>query len=249
MRVAILSDIHGNDIALQAVLDDLGTKGSVDGYWILGDLVAIGHAPIKVLEILQSLPNTAFVRGNTDRYICTGDRPQLTAEHATADQGLVDLRIEVGGDFCWTQGAVTVAGWLDWLSDLPLEFCIKLPDGTSVLCVHASPGQDAGSGISPDTRDHELEALLEGCHADLICVGHTHRPFSRNLAATRIINPGSLSNPLGSDPRACYAILEAGKSGYEIEFYRVAYDYQAVMDILASINHPGRRLITEHLQR
>jgi predicted phosphodiesterase len=138
---------------------------------------------------------------------------------------------------------------LDWLSDLPLEFRTKLPDGTSVLCVHASPGQDAGSGISPDTRDHELGALLAGCHADLICVGHTHRPFSRNLAAKRIINPGSVSNPVGLDRRACYAILETDNRGYAIEFYRVAYDYQAVMDILAQINHPGRRLITEHLQR
>ena len=248
MRIAILSDIHGNDIALQAVLDDINIKGGVDEYWILGDLVAIGHSPIKVLETLQSLPNTAIVRGNTDRYICTGDRPVLSAEYVPADQSLLDLRIEVEGDFCWTQGAVTAAGWLDWLADLPLEFRTKLSDGSRVLCVHASPGLDAGSGISPETKDHELETLLAGCQEDLICVGHTHRPFSRNLAAKRIINPGSLSNPLGSDRRACYAILEADESGYEIGFYRVAYDYQAVLDILARLNHPGRRLITEHLQ-
>ena len=248
MRIAILSDIHGNNIALQAVLDDINIKGGADEYWILGDLVAIGHAPIKVLEMLQPLPNTFFVRGNTDRYICTGDRPLLTEEHVSTDQSLLDLRLEIEADFSWTQGAVTVAGWLDWLSGLPLEFRTKLPDGTNVLCVHASPGQDAGSGISLETKDHDLETLLAGCQENLICVGHTHRPFSRNLTSRRIINPGSISNPLGSDRRACYAILEAEAGGYELEFYRVAYDYQAVIDILSRLNHPGRRLITEHLQ-
>jgi putative phosphoesterase len=249
MRIAILSDIHGNDIALRAVLDDIKINGDVDAYWILGDLVAIGHAPIKVLEIIQSLSNTAILRGNTDRYICTGDRPLLTAEHVPAGQSLIDLRIEVEADFSWTQGAVTVAGWLDWLSNLPMEYCTKLPDRTRVLCVHASPGQDAGSGVSPETRDRELETLLAGCQEDLICVGHTHRPFSRYLGNQRLINPGSLSNPIGPDRRASYAILEADKSGYEIGFHRVAYDYQAVIDILVQINHPGRRLIIEHNQR
>ena len=247
MRIAVLSDIHGNDFALEAVLGDIDSKGGVDGYWILGDLIAIGHAPIKVLETLQCLSNTSFVRGNTDRYVCTGDRPPPTEEEVFANNSLLGQRIEVEGDLCWTQGAATTAGWLDWLSNLPLEFRTQLPDGTSVLCVHASPDQDAGSGVSPEMKDHELESLLSDCQENLICVGHTHRPFSRYVEDKRIINPGSVSNPVGSDPRASYAILYADENGYEFGFYRVEYDYQAVIDILTRIKHPARRFITEHM--
>jgi len=64
----------------------------------------------------------------------------------------------------------------------------------------------------------------------------------------RIINPGSVSNPVGPDIRACYAILAADENGVEMEFFRVAYDHQKVIEILARINHPARRYITRHLR-
>jgi len=248
MRIGILADIHGNDIALIAVLDDIEDKGGVDGFWILGDLVAIGHAPIRVLETFQSLPNTQFVRGNTDRYVCTGDRPPPTEEEVIAEPSLLGQRIEVEGDFCWTLGAVTTAGWLDWLSNLPLEFSTRLPDETRVLCVHASPNQDSGSGIHQNLHEAEIEALISDYQEGLICVGHTHRPFSMRINDKRIINPGSVSNPVGPDVRTCYAILTADENGYEVEFFRVAYDHQKVIEILARINHPARRFITGHLR-
>ncbi len=247
MRIGILADIHGNDTALKAVLDDIEDKGGVDGFWILGDLVAIGHAPIKVLEMLKYLPNIQIVRGNTDRYVCTGDRPPPTAEDVIADPSLLGRRIEVEGDFCWTQGAVTTAGWLDWLSNLPLEFRGRLPDGTSVLCVHASPNQDGGSGIYPNIKQSALETLISDCQEDLICVGHTHRPFSMRFEDKRIINPGSVSNPVGPDVRACFAIIETDENGYEVGLYRVAYDHQKVIEILMRIHHPARKFIIGHL--
>ena len=67
MRLAILSDIHGHAIALDAVLDDIEQNGGVDGYWFLGDYAAIGANPVKVLERITTLPNATFIRGNTDR--------------------------------------------------------------------------------------------------------------------------------------------------------------------------------------
>jgi predicted phosphodiesterase len=248
MRIAVLADIHGNDIALKAVLDDIEIKGGVDGYWILGDLVAIGHAPIKVLEMLQSLSNTHFVRGNTDRYVCTGDRPGPSKEEVIADPSLLDQYTEVEGDFSWTQGALTVSGWLGWLSHLPLEFRQRLPGGTTALCVHASPKRDGGSGIQKNMNLAEIEALLSDCQDDLICVGHTHQPFSMRVKDKRIINPGSVSNPVGPDVRACYAIIEADQNGYEVEFSRVAYNQQIVIETLERIKHPARRFITQHLR-
>ena len=84
MRIAFLSDIHGNDIAIEAVLDHIEQNGGVDTYWILGDLVAIGHAPIRVMEILRDLP-AEIIRGNTERYVCTGDRPGPSLEQVQAE--------------------------------------------------------------------------------------------------------------------------------------------------------------------
>jgi hypothetical protein len=119
MRRALLSDTHGNPIALDAVLADIAAQGAVDGYWVLGDLVAIGYDPVGVLERLTPLPNVRFVQGNTDRYVVTGDRPHPSIPNAAADPALLPTLVEVAHTFAWTQGYVTAAGWLDWLADLP----------------------------------------------------------------------------------------------------------------------------------
>ena len=133
MRVAIFSDIHGNIIALDAVLEDIANSGSFDEHWVLGDLVALGPSPVEVLERLSALPNTKFIRGNTDRYVFAGDRPPPSMEEAAADPSELIALVECAATFSWTQGAVTNAGWLEWLSELPLEIEATLADGTRVL--------------------------------------------------------------------------------------------------------------------
>ena len=76
----MVADIHGNDVALQAVLDD-AAGCQVDRWWVLGDLVLFGPRPAEVLELLRSLPGIEMLRGNTDRYVLTGEQP---APHVTA---------------------------------------------------------------------------------------------------------------------------------------------------------------------
>src|SRR5207244_2021460 len=95
MRLVIMADIHGNPRALRAVLRDAGVAGAVDGYWILGDLVALGPDPGAVLVLLDQLPNARYVRGNTDRYTSTGDRPHPTAEQVRANPDLIPRYGEV----------------------------------------------------------------------------------------------------------------------------------------------------------
>jgi putative phosphoesterase len=248
MRIAILSDIHGNDIALRAVLEHIEEQGGVDAYWVLGDLVALGHAPVKVLEMLREVPNVKIIRGNTDSYICNDTRPRPSIDDVKADINLLKQLVEVEGNFSWTKGAVTCAGWLAWLSRLPIEYRDKLPDGTQVLCVHASPGRDDGSGIRESMDQREIEALLLGAQESLICVGHTHRPFSITVNNKHIVNPGSISNPLGKDVRASYAILEASELGYKVELLRVDYNQGAVIEQLEGMRHPARRSIIKHLR-
>src|SRR5581483_5596038 len=176
MRLALLSDIHGNTIALDAVLADIASQGGVDGYWVLGELAALGHDPIGVLERLAHLPRIQFARGNTDRYLITGERPPPTVADVQADPTLAPILLEVAGTFAWTQGAISATGWRDWLAALPLELRTTLPDGTHLLGVHAAPNHDDGEGIHPGLHPRELDRLLSQADADLICVGHTHWP-------------------------------------------------------------------------
>lgn len=109
MKIALLSDLHGNAIALDAVLADLASSGP-DEYWILGDLVALGPDPVGVLQRLEALPNCRFIRGNTDRYTVTGDRPPPFPVTPGMDPGSLAACLELAGMFAWTLGAVTSAG-------------------------------------------------------------------------------------------------------------------------------------------
>ena len=110
MRIAIFSDIHGNSIALDAVLEDMGKSGSFDEHWVLGDLVALGPDPVEVLERLSALPDTKFIRGNTDRYVFAGDRPPPTIQKAQEDSTKLTALVQCAGTFAWTQGVVTNGG-------------------------------------------------------------------------------------------------------------------------------------------
>ncbi len=247
MKTALLSDIHGNSIALDAVLRDAHESG-IDSYVIIGDLVAIGHDPVGVLERLGKLPNAIVLRGNTDRYIVEETGPPPTVEDAEKDSTLVGLAVDIARSFAWTHGYLTAAGWLDWLGQLPLEHWVELPRGKKLLCVHASPGCDDGGGIHPGTSDRELKALLSGCIADIICVGHTHQPMVRMVDGKTIINLGSVSNPLAPDLRASYVLLQTCDDRYELLHRRVPYDHQTVMKQVEQSGHPAREYINRFQQ-
>ncbi len=243
----MLADIHGNAIALEAVLADIRRKGGVDGYWILGDLVALGPDPNGVLERLMHLPELRLIRGNTDRYVVSEDRPSPTLEEAREDSSLLPPLVEVANTFAWTQGMVTANGWLQWLKDLPVELRLSLPDGSLFLGVHASPGCDDGPGISPETNENDIKELFGACDANLVCMGHTHLPMERRWNGLHLVNPGAVSLSLTSNRDACYAVLEATKDDYSISHHEVSFDRQHVIDQLNQLGHPGRAFLIRHL--
>jgi predicted phosphodiesterase len=237
MRIAVLSDIHGNSIALHAVLADILTLGEPDEYWVLGDLAAGGPDPVGVLEHLAALPRARFIRGNTERLLLERRQPP-TLEEVAADPHLLTRYFELSNSFGWTQGALTAAGWLDWLVSLPLEFTAILPGGQTVLCVHASPGSDDSPGFTPDTPEAECLSRLEPCKEQILCVGHTHQPVNRRLGRWHVINPGSVTKTSPAMWGASYALLSADPSGYQVEHRQVAYDQQAVTAMLEARCHP-----------
>ena len=112
MRIAILSDIHGNCVALDAVLGDIRSdeQEPVDGYWILGDLVAAGAQPLEVMARLDELTDVRFVRGNSERYLTTGARPLVTPVEELTDLSLLRACIGILESFAWTAGAIAAGG-------------------------------------------------------------------------------------------------------------------------------------------
>jgi len=249
MRLAFVSDIHGNPIALDAVLSDIESLGGADEYWALGDLAAIGYDPVGVLERLSGLPRLRVLSGNTERYVLTGERPPPTEADVFRDPQLIAQFTEVVRGFAWTAGFLAAAGWIDWLADLPTQLRTSLPDGTRLLAVHASPSSDEGRGLRATMSDDDLAAAVRGSKADVVLAGHTHGAFERIVDGVRIVNLGSVSNPQTSDRRASYVMLEASHDSYSLEHRRVAYDYESVLASIGRSHHPNQAFLAHHFER
>jgi predicted phosphodiesterase len=246
VRLAVLADVHGNLIALEAVLADVAAQGGADGFLVLGDHAALGPDPVGTLERLAALPGVRLLRGNTDRYAVSGDRPPPTLAEVRANPALLPILVDVAHSFAWTQGVVTGAGWLDRLAALPLEVRLTLPDGTRVLGVHAAPGRDDGPGIRPGLSDAELRAVVAGAGAELVLVGHTHWPVDRTVDGVRVVNVGSVGNPTVPGLGAAYVLVAAAAGGYRLWHRRVAYDATAVLAALRRVRHPAAAWIADH---
>jgi predicted phosphodiesterase len=232
-RLGIIADVHGNLVALEAVIADAEARG-VDRWWALGDLVAIGPDPAATLERIRSLPGIEALRGNTERYTLTRDRPYPSVDDVRADPSLAELFAAVHGSFTWTRGALSVEQRA-WLSALPTSLRTTLDDGTRVLGVHASPHRDDGPGISPHRDEAELAGELHGVDADVVVGGHTHRPTDRIVAGgVRVLNPGPLSNPILEEKRAGYLILD----GPEATQHFVEYDVDEALRRIDASGHP-----------
>jgi predicted phosphodiesterase len=242
MKLGTLSDVHGNRVALDAVLSDGAAQG-VDTWWTLGDLAAIGPQPVEVMERIANLPGCVVTRGNTDRYVVMGARPRPHSEDVQADPSLRHVFDAVERSFSWTHDVVAQSGWTQWLEQLPLETRTTLADGTRVLGVHASPGEDDGPGIFPDRPEEELRNALVGAACDIVIAGHTHRPTDRVVDEVRALNGGSLSNPVTADLRASYLVVEHDRHGHHVELRRVAYDTDRFLATLRDSGHPERDFI------
>lgn len=205
MRVLLISDIHGNSWALRAVLQD---AGSVDRVLCGGDLVNYGPDPAGVIAIMQNLEPTT-VRGNHDNAVVFSTDPRASAAKEPIALAMRD----------WTRDQLSPAD-VAWLVSLPRHTELSLGD-TRVAMFHATPIDPLYDyRLTPDVAESLLEGITAGIAADVLLLGHTHLPLSRLHRGLRIVNPGSVGQPLDGDPRAAYAIWNDG----EIELRRVDYD-------------------------
>jgi predicted phosphodiesterase len=198
MTVALLSDIHANLVALEAVLRDLPP---VDAIWVMGDTVGYGPDPADTLALLRER-RAILVAGNHDRAVATGEGLELF--NATARTAATCHRSWLG------------AADRDALAALPVT--LDLPGGFSIC--HGSPRDPLWEYVF-DART--AAAAMAGLPATRCCVGHTHVPATFRAGDGKVmINPGSVGQPRDGDPRASYALLDVDRA--TAAFHRVEYD-------------------------
>ena len=232
MRIAILSDVHGNLLALDACLVDLESQGSADAVVVAGDLCLNGPKPKKVLQRLEEI-NAACVRGNTDRYIAE-DSPR---EKFTASES---------AQIAWTRREIG-EHWVSWLKDLPFALRIG-DDDNQLLVVHANPKTD-DEQLWPDADEDVLTRLIGREKATVIAFGHLHLPYVRVWRAKLLVNVASAGLPKDGDPRAGYAILTERKGGWEVKHRRVPFDVKRVATQLADCGIPDSAELIATLRR
>lgn len=232
MRIAALSDIHGNLLALDACLADLESQGGADAIVVAGDLCLGGPKPKKVLQRLEEI-GAACVRGNTDRYLFE-DPPSEKFEPAEASQ-LAWTRREIG------------ERWLAWLQGLP--FALRIGDDQNqLLVVHANPKSD-DEQIWPDADDAALRRFIGKERATAIAFGHLHLPYARMWRGKLLVNVASAGVPKDGDPRAGYAIFTERDGGWQVKHRRAAFDVKRVATQLADCGIPENAELIATLRR
>jgi predicted phosphodiesterase len=198
-----------------------------------------------VVERVRGLPEVRCVRGNTDRYVLTGE---VSGMIPPVQDG--HLLAEVRESLAWTRASIAEAGHATWLNSQPIEERLTLPDGTRTLMVHASPGRDDGRGAHADASDGELAQLgFTDDVADLVLVGHTHVTLDRRANDTRIVNPGSISLPPTRDGLARWALVTSDSAGYNVELRNASYDVDDVIRDLHRVGHPSASWVAAKLRR
>jgi putative phosphoesterase len=239
MRLAVLSDIHGNLLALEAVLADVDEVGVPDIYVVLGDLAAFCPWPSETLARLQELPEALFLQGNTDRYLVTGQRPVEQPVRSPEEWAAMPARLaERDANFRWTVERLSYDDY-QFLRDLPTRLDLDVPGYGRVVTVHANP-QDDETSLAPGTPEDEMRDYFSDLDARLVLYGHTHRPVDRMVGDLRVVNDGSVGLPLDGDPRPAYALLDFEGDECAVTIRRVSYDREAVIAELERVDHPAR---------
>jgi putative phosphoesterase len=214
MRVGLISDIHANLPALEAVLEDMPP---VEDVVCVGDVVGYNAWPAACVERVRSVASVT-VQGNHDRNVET---PERYAHNEMAHAGLEHARSEADDD----QRA--------WLSALP--FRVDFADGDYPL-VHSHPDEEhRGSYVRP-RQFPEMRPYLDDY--DGIVLGHTHVQHEATIDDRLIVNPGSVGQPRDDDPRAAYAVLDTETDA--VELCRVEYDIERAQEFAKRVGLPER---------
>jgi predicted phosphodiesterase len=233
MRVAVLSDIHGNAVALEAVLTDLESYPA-DQLVCLGDAVQGGAQPVEVVARLRTL-GCPVVMGNADAWLLSG-RETGTETVSPAQEAMRQ----------WSLGRLSDAD-RRFIADFVPTYTVPLPGGKSLLAFHGSP-TSFDDILLPDTPYEDFARLYGPFAPAILTGGHTHLQYVRRLGETFYFNPGSIGvvydqqqpdepeTLLRLDPWAEYAVLEVTGERLALEFRRVPF---AVDSLIAAARDSG----------
>jgi len=223
VRIALISDLHGNQLALDAVLAEVARLGC-DQLICLGDVATLGPRPREVLATLQALGCPCIV-GNHDAFLL---EPELLQTYTEAPEVVEAV------DWCQTQ--VTAADRAFLATFLP-RLRVPLPGDRTLLVFHGSPRSHM-EDLVMDTPDAALDDALDGHTADVLAGGHTHVQLTREHRGMLLCNPGSLGLPFAAYvagrppmilPRADFGVVVADDDGVRFEQHSLPLDPGALI--------------------
>jgi putative phosphoesterase len=236
MRVAVISDMHGNDFAFDAVEADIQNQ-KIDQIVCLGDAVQGGPQPAAVVQRLRRL-NCPVVMGNADAWLISGVE--------TADEGIPPERLKKMGEIrLWSLSQLTEDD-VDFIADFQPTVTINLEDGLDLLCFHGSP-TSFDDVILPAASEEEFQKFLGPYTDHILTGGHTHAQQIRRNGNLFFFNPGSVGfayshyQPDGqfhADPWAEYAILTVENGQTSLEFRRIPFDTNELIRIYRESGRP-----------
>ena len=246
MRYALISDIHANLPALEAVLADIEANAATGATYHLGDLVGYAPWPNEVAALIREhgIPGVA---GNYDSTVATDYKHCGCKYEDPVQEALAHASYE------WTRAHVT-AETRRWLGTLPFRLDLRtngghISGGRTVFAFHGSPTLNTlyWTEDRPDDFCLRMAGLVGARAGDVLCFGHTHKPRHRAIADIHFVNAGSVGRPKDGDWRAGYVVLEAGDGGpVSVEFRRVEYDVQRAMDGIRASELPDE--LADHLR-
>jgi putative phosphoesterase len=232
MRIAILSDIHGNRTAFEAVLADL-RQTSPDLILHGGDLADGGSGAVEIVDCIRDL-GWPGVLGNTDEMLA---RPESLTEFA-AQLPRLQAMFEAIGEMAAATREVLGPDRLAWLDRLPQR---QLHD--QLALVHGSP-ESPWRAPPPEASDAELQSVFGPLGKPIVVYGHIHRPFIRTVSGITVVNSGSVGLSYDGDCRAAYLLLDNGKPTIR----RVEYDLDQELKALAACGLPHADWVAKMLR-
>lgn len=235
MRVAVISDIHANLIALEAVLKDIEQE-NCEHIICLGDLVLAGPQPKETLVFVRQ-QNWTIIQGNTDKLIVDYGQDiigMLKENYPVMANALVDD--------------------INYITEDDKKFLEELApmisadiDGVKILFVHGSPRAN-NENILPGRPLDEIEEIIADTEADLILCGHTHIPcgYQTNKKQT-VVNVGSVGRPMTPSPLACYVVVDSENGIFNVRHKFVDYDREKASELVRARNFEGADQLAELL--
>jgi len=227
LRLLVVSDIHSNHAALQAVLDDAAPW---DRCICAGDTVGYGPDPNECIDALRD-NGFRCIMGNHDHEVITGD-----ASSPEGAPGNFRFNPRAARAIEINRGLLTPDSRA-YLERLPISLRLKV-DGVNIAVYHGSPRAPLSEYIMPEEAKMRAPQLIAESNCHLLVLGHTHKPYAIEHGDALLLNPGSVGQPRDGDPRASYALVEIAEGKINPSIHRVKYDIERTQDKMKRLGLP-----------